>query len=196
MILHADATCSIMSCPRPDSCNSQSFGSRDGKDLTVSLLGHHHLHELLVVDLTISIDICLTDHLVNLLICQLLAQVGHDVTQLSSRDKPVAIAVKDLEGFNELLLRVCVLHLTCHERQELREVNGSVTISVDLVDHILELSLGRVLTKGTHDCAQLLGGDGAIAILVEEGEGLLELSNLLFSQLVSHAQRECAEKPR
>lgn len=43
----------------------------------------------------------------------------------------------------------------------------SRTVSVDLVDHVLELSLGGVLSKRPHDGAQLLGGDGAIAVLVE-----------------------------
>ena len=31
-----------------------------------------------------------------------------------------------------------------------------------------------------------LSGDGAVPVLVEEGEGLLELGNLLFVELVSH----------
>ena len=59
------------------------------------------------------------------------------------------------------------------------------TIGINLVDHVLELGLCRVLSQRPHDGAQLLGGDGAVAILVEEGEGLLELGDLLFSQLVS-----------
>jgi len=59
------------------------------------------------------------------------------------------------------------------------------TVSVDFIDHVLKLSLGWVLTEGPHDCAQLLGGDGAVTILVEEGEGFLELCDLFFSQLVS-----------
>ena len=33
-----------------------------------SSLGHHHLHELLIVDLSIAIDISLTNHLIDLLI--------------------------------------------------------------------------------------------------------------------------------
>ena len=41
------------------------------------------------------------------------------------------------------------------------------------------------LPKRTHDGAQLLGGDGAVTIFVEEREGLFEFGNLLFSQLVS-----------
>merc|ERR1719278_29035 len=35
-------------------------------------------------------------------------------------------------------------------------------------------------------CSKLLGGDCAIAILVEQGECLFELSDLFLSQLVSH----------
>lgn len=58
---------------------------------------------------------------------------------------------------------------------DLCEVYGSVAVGVNLVDHVLELSLGGVLAEGAHDSAELLDGDGAIAVLVEEGEGLLEL---------------------
>jgi hypothetical protein len=50
----------------------------------------------------------------------------------------------------------------------------------------LQLGFGRVLAEGAHDGAQLLSGDGAIAILVKQGEGLLKLGNLLFGQLVRH----------
>jgi hypothetical protein len=35
-----------------------------------------------------------------------------------------------------------------------------------LVDHVLKLSLGRVLAKGAHDSAELLGGDGSISICI------------------------------
>ena len=38
------------------------------------------------------------------------------------------------------------------------------TCSVDIhvVDHILQLSLSRILTEGPHDCVQLLGGHSAV----------------------------------
>jgi hypothetical protein len=45
-------------------------------------LGHHHLDKLLVVNLPVAVDVRLSDHLVNLLVSQLLAKVGHHVTQL------------------------------------------------------------------------------------------------------------------
>ena len=33
---------------------------------------------------------------------------------------------------------------------------------------------------------EYLGGDGAVPVLVKEGEGLLELGDLFFVELVSH----------
>ena len=43
---------------------------------------------------------------------------------------------------------------------------------------------GKLGNRETHR-SELLGGDGAISVLVEEGEGLLELGDLLLGQLVS-----------
>merc|ERR1711918_38191 len=75
-----------------------------------SSLGHHHLHELLVVDLPIAIDVRLPDHLVDLLIRELLAEVRHHVTKLSRADEAVAIAIEHLERLDELLLSARVPH--------------------------------------------------------------------------------------
>ena len=57
----------------------------------------------------------------------------------------------------------------------------------------LKLGLCGVLSKGAHDGAKLLGCDGAIAILVKEGEGLLELGNLLLGQLIRHFCRDAGK---
>merc|ERR1719345_159452 len=171
--------------------NRQSYAkANDGNSLC-----HHHLHELFVIDLTIAIDICLPDHLINLLIGEFFSEIGHDVTQLCGTDEAIAVTVKHLEGLNQFFLRVCVFHLACHQGKKLWEINGSVTISIDFVDHILEFRLGGVLSQGTHHSAQLLGGDGSITVFVEEGEGLLELGNLLLGQLVGHGYevKQCNE---
>merc|ERR1719181_1347302 len=150
----------------------------------VRLLGHHDLDELLVVDLAVTVNVRLADHLVDLLVGELLAEVGHDVAKLSRRDEAVAVLVEDAEGLLELLLGVRVLHLAGHQGAELREVNGAVAVGIDLVDHVLQLRLGRVLAERAHDGAELLGGDRAVTVLVEEGEGLLELGDLLLGQLL------------
>merc|ERR1719445_840429 len=79
-----------------------------------SSLGHHHLDELLVIDLAIPVDVCLADHLIDLLICELLPEIGHHVPELGRTDEAVAVAIEDLERFDQLLLCVCILHLPCH----------------------------------------------------------------------------------
>ena len=50
----------------------------------------------------------------------------------------------------------------------------------------LQLGLCGPLPDGPHDRAQLIGGDGAVALLVEEGERLLEL---LVGQLAGHPEQ-------
>jgi len=85
-----------------------------------------------------------------------------------------------------LLLAVRVLHLARHHRQELGEVNRAVAVGVHLVNHVGQLRLRGVLPKRAHHGSELLGGDGAIAVLVEQGEGLLELGDLLLRELVGH----------
>ncbi|KAF5215955.1 hypothetical protein ECC02_011319 [Trypanosoma cruzi] len=110
-------------------------------------LAHHHLDELLVVDLTIAVHVGLADHFVHLLVRQLLAEVRHDVAQLGGGDEAVAVLVKHAERLLDLLLRVRVLHLAGHQRQELGEVNGAAAVLVHLVDHVLQLRLRRVLAQ-------------------------------------------------
>ncbi len=55
--------------------------------------------------------------------------------------------------------------------------NESLTISIDLVDHVLQLGLGRVLSQRPHHGAQLLAGDCTVSILVKQCEGFSELCN-------------------
>ena len=137
-------------------------------------LSHHHSDELFVVDVTITINISLSDHLIDFLISQFLTKGGHDLSELSGGDELVSISIEDLEGFSEFFLGIGVLDLSGHQGEELWEIDGSVSVSIDLVDHVLELGLCGVLAEGAHDGTKLLGGDGAIAILIEQGEGLLE----------------------
>lgn len=70
----------------------------------LALFGHHHLHKLFVVNLPVSIDIRLTDHLIDLLIREFLAQVRHNVAKLCCADEPVTVLVEYLERLEYFLL--------------------------------------------------------------------------------------------
>ena len=45
------------------------------------------------------------------------------------------------------------------EMSHTREVDSAIVVGVHLVDHVLQLRLGRVLAERAHDGAQLLGRD-------------------------------------
>ena len=85
-------------------------------------------------------------------------------------------------------LATCNYQSFFHTNTLIQEPNvmvHSLTVGVDFVYHVLKLCLSWILAKGPHNCAQLLRRNGAVAILVEQREGLLELRDLLFCQLIS-----------
>mmetsp|Transcript_2883 Transcript_2883/g.5327 ORF Transcript_2883/g.5327 Transcript_2883/m.5327 type:complete len:259 (+) Transcript_2883:596-1372(+) len=104
------------------------------------------------------------------------------MSQFCGRNESVSVLVENLERLFDLIFAIGVLHLPGHHGQELGEVNITVAVSIDFVDHVLKLGFGRVLTKRPHNSPKLLGGDRSIAILVEEGKGLLELGDLLLGK--------------
>lgn len=44
--------------------------------------------------LSVAVDVCLADHLVDLLVGELLAEIRHHVSQLRRADEPVAVLVE------------------------------------------------------------------------------------------------------
>lgn len=73
----------------------------------------------LTVDSAIAVLVSLSDHLINLIISELLADGGHDMSKLSSRNETVVVTVEHLESLADLLLRVGILHLARHHGEEL-----------------------------------------------------------------------------
>jgi len=62
---------------------------------------------------------------------------------------------------------------------------GSLTVAAHLALKVLDLREGRVLTACSEEIAQVGECDTAVAALVEEGEGLLEVGALCL--LIGHA---------
>ena len=54
------------------------------------------------------------------------------------------------EGLANFFLWICVFHFSCHHGQEFGKIDGAVAVGVDLVDHVLELRLGRILPQRPH----------------------------------------------
>ena len=105
---------------------------------------YNHPDKVLVVDRAI---VDLAEHVLDLLVGELHTEVGrHDLTKLVSGNETVAIAVEGPEVLNELLVRKDRGHLTGHQNKELREIDGSVTVLILVVDQLLKFVGSRVLT--------------------------------------------------
>mmetsp|Transcript_104545 Transcript_104545/g.186024 ORF Transcript_104545/g.186024 Transcript_104545/m.186024 type:complete len:209 (-) Transcript_104545:1945-2571(-) len=113
-------------------------------------IARHHLHELCVIHVPIAVHICFSHHLIHFFVCDLLSQVAHNMANLGNADRAASISVKHFEGFYELLLRICILHLPSHEGQEFGEVKRAIAVGIHFVDHVLEFSLRWILPQGAH----------------------------------------------
>ena len=69
----------------------------------------------------------------------------HDLAALP---KPFGIMVKHLEGHNEFLFSVGVLHFPDHQWQKLWKIDCAVLLCIRLVDHLLQLQLDDTLFIG------------------------------------------------
>merc|ERR1712094_110272 len=91
----------------------------------------------------------------------------------------------------EVLKEVALL---LHDAVELVNVDLTITITVGLVDHVLELLLIDVLTKLLGHTAQVAEGDLASVVIVEQLEHLLDvLTGVLLTHLASHHLEELTE---
>ena len=66
---------------------------------------------------------------------------------------------------------------------ELVEVDLAITVSVGQVHHLGDNIVGNVLAEATKKLGELILGDHTIFVFIENGEGLLELFNLLSGEL-------------
>ena len=95
-----------------------------------------------VIDLSIAIEVGLLNHLVNLLVCQLLPHLGHHIPQLCRGDEAIAVLVKDTKCVISVLLAGAVRHLPGHLVDELRELYSAVAIGVLRVNIVNEGNSG------------------------------------------------------
>ncbi|CAH0371854.1 unnamed protein product, partial [Pelagomonas calceolata] len=146
----------------------------------------HDAQKLVLVDFAVAVPIRLVDHLLELLVRHVLAELLRDALQVPERDLARLVVVEEPEGLQDLLAAVLLAHLRRHHLEELREVDRAGPVLVDVRDHLLDLLLLRLEAQRAHRHLQLLGVDGARAVRVEEVE---RLANLLLLLLLRRAPR-------
>ncbi len=78
------------------------------------------------------------------------------LSQLLGGDVAVAVSVEDAEGLPDVVAALILPDLLGHHGKELLELDAAVAVHVNLVDHVLQLGLCRVLAQRTHHRGQLL----------------------------------------
>merc|ERR1719327_1792122 len=154
-----------------------------GKVLKEVALLLHDAVELVNVNLTITITVSLVDHVLKLLIIDVLTKLLSHTGKVAEGDLVGVVVIEELEHLLDILARVLLAHLAGHHAEDLDELDGAVTVVVDVGDHLLELLVLHLEAKGTHGGLELTDVDGAGGIGVKEGESLTDLVKLLLGEL-------------
>merc|ERR1719198_1512920 len=148
----------------------------------VTLLLHDAV-ELVDVDLTIAITVGLVDHVLELLVVDVLTELLGNTGKVAEGNLVGVVVIEQLEDLLDVLAGVLLAHLASHHLEELAELDGAVAVVVDVGDHLLELLVLDLEAKGTHGGLELAHVDHAGGIRVEEGESLADLVELLVGEL-------------
>eukprot|EP00408_Alexandrium_pacificum_P044189 CAMPEP_0171241120 /NCGR_PEP_ID=MMETSP0790-20130122/44910_1 /TAXON_ID=2925 /ORGANISM="Alexandrium catenella, Strain OF101" /LENGTH=209 /DNA_ID=CAMNT_0011707677 /DNA_START=198 /DNA_END=824 /DNA_ORIENTATION=- len=144
----------------------------------------HSLDELLAVDASLAGPVRLVDHLLKLLVGEVLADFVRKAPQVLE-GYGLLLLVGDIEGvrLEDLVPWVSAEDPWTHHGDELVHLDLPAAVLVDLEDHPDELVAGHVVAQLPHHDLELLVADGAGAVRVEEVEGLLQLLLLLLREL-------------
>mmetsp|Transcript_32998 Transcript_32998/g.109007 ORF Transcript_32998/g.109007 Transcript_32998/m.109007 type:complete len:213 (+) Transcript_32998:265-903(+) len=171
----------VAAARRGDHAQGFTCGGKGGASVEGCLL--HDPQELLLVDLAVAVPVRLVDHLLQLLVRHVLAELlGHPL-EVRERDLARVVVVKEAEGLEDLFSRVLLAHLLGHHLQELVELDRPRAVLVDLVNHLFDLLLLGLKAERAHRHLELLGIDSARAVGIEQVECLADLLLLLLSQL-------------
>ncbi|CAH1641130.1 unnamed protein product [Spodoptera littoralis] len=136
--------------------------------------------ELYVVKESIT-DGSLSEHLVNIIICEPVSHCGQQLTETFLIDHTLVLFVKATKSIFDDILRICSLQTLTKECQEHGEVNRTRS----LIHHAFQVILSRVFTKRSQHIMQVIFVYKSIPVLINHVECFFELSNLC---LVKHSK--------
>nr|GMD15410.1 probable LRR receptor-like serine/threonine-protein kinase At3g47570 [Ipomoea batatas] len=77
-----------------------------------------------------------------------------------------------------------ILHINArshrHHVPKLLEIDHPVAVAIDAADHIPAIGDGAIVAEAVQHVLELVGGDGAVFVDVEDGEGVLEIAQNLL----------------
>jgi len=141
----------------------------------------HHLGEFIEGNFTVAISINLLDDLVHDFFIEVLTEAEH-LLDLIGRNGTTAILVEHLECSLELVVAEQVL-LVHGGNDKFGVVNGSGSISIDFVEHVINFLVGQTFTEVLRiTVLDFLLGELTIAVDIHGSEDLVDLLLLVFGQ--------------
>ena len=156
-----------------------------GSGIGEESFGDDAADEVVVADGAVGRDVDLADPLVELVGLELLADGGEDVAEVGDGDGAGGVLVEDAEGVAERAVEGLRAEVGAHEVEEAREVEGGRELL--LRGDVAELRLRGVAAEGAHEDAELRGRDAAVAVGVEEREGLPHGGDLVVREVLAAA---------
>jgi len=145
----------------------------------------HDAHELVFVDLTVTVSVGFVDHFLDLLVGHVLTKLLGNTTEVMEVNLTSIIIVEESEGLHHLFTGVSLGHFLGHHIQEFWEINNTTAIAVGISDHLADLLFLWLETESSHGNFEFFSINGTTAISIEEIKGLLDFLFLLLSELGS-----------
>merc|ERR1712179_819553 len=129
-----------------------------------------------------SVTVGLVDHVLELLIVDVLTELLSNTGQVAEGDLVGVVVIKELEHLLDVLAGVLLAHLASHHLEELAELDGAVAVAIDVGDHLLELLVLDLEAESAHSSLELTHVNHAGCISIEEAECLADLLHLLLGE--------------
>ena len=109
-----------------------------GEVLEEDALLLHDAVELVKVDLAIAITVGLVDHVLELLVIDVLSELLSHAGEVAEGDLVGVVIVEQLEHLLDVLAGVLLAHLGRHHLQELLEVDRAAAVEVEMCEDFLD----------------------------------------------------------
>ena len=112
---------------------------------------HDHLGKLIDEDVLIINQLWVAYNLVDFPFAHALSHCHHSMLEVLHRDLSVVVRVENFERIDQILQRLLVLSAVTYDLLDILTREKSSLLRVDLLRHILDLSLGRVEVERPHE---------------------------------------------
>lgn len=119
-----------------------------------SLSGHHQTHKLLVVDVALRV-LLVDQQLLDLIVGQLLAQSGQQMTQLGGGNVAAGVLVEVAQTLDEIVRCVTVARLRDRLVDGQKHFERDAIVGLQLLRALLHVRLGGILAEGAQTFADL-----------------------------------------